>query len=660
MLTVFSGVAGASTTFTVTFSATGFGKSFVNWSVTFNSVPKSTTSSSISFTSVSAGTYYWSLGSNPVSAGRGAQYVGSPDSGSVTVPGQIHQVVAFQKQYGISLVVKPAGAGYTDPVGTAFVDAGQSSVVSATSNPGYAFSNWSTTGSAVLASNLGDSTQVTVNGPATVTAVFRAIPYTLKFTELGLPSGTNWSTDLYLSSITSNNSTESFTGMKVGSYYWSAPAVAAGVGIQYVATPSGGYISPPYQLTQTIVFVEQFLVNFTTNPWNGGSTDPNGAIYADAGSSIVVSATGSGSMVFSSWNASSRNIGFTSSLASTTAVIRGPGTITANFVNGTFCSICTVSFREVGLPAGTVWGVDFNNSFYGSTTSSLSIRHVNGSYPYGEVWSVSPIAGSVAGVQYAPQYPTFAYMDVPYQTVQTIAFVAQYFVTVDTASSNGGSGNPFSGWFDGGSTIAIWATGTADVKFKSWASSVAQIGVANSSQASTFARVFGPGNVTASFAPLSGSITFEEYNLPLGTTWGVTFDGTQYWSKNSAFRISPVTDGYYYWLPANPVAGSSGIQYVSSISSDYIYAPYQNVQVVSFSLWVWVTLRAGGTAGGAVSPTGGAWYLNGTTLAISAINGTANFSAWSSSGPALVVQSRSQAATTVRIGGPGTISARFV
>lgn len=659
-ITVFSGIAGASTTYTVTFSATGFGKSFVNWSVTFNNVPKSTTSRTISFTSVSAGTYYWSLGINPVSSGKGAQYVGTPDSGSMTVPGEIRQVVAFQLQYGISLLTKPAAAGYTDPAATTFVDPGQPAAVSATSYPGYAFANWSSSGSAVLASNLGDSTQVTVNGPATVTAVFRAIPYSLKFNEIGLPSGTNWTTDLYLSSITSNNSTQSFSGMKVGSYLWSIPSVSAGAGIQYVATPSYGDISPPYQTTQTIVFTEQFLVNLTTNPSNGGSTDPSGSIYADAGSSIVVSAIGSSSMVFSSWNSSTRSIGFTSSLASTTAVIRGPGTITANFANGTSCSICTVSFREVGLPGGTLWGVDFNNSFYGSTTNSLSIKRVNGSYPYGEPWSAAPIAGGGTGVRYAPQYPTGSIMDVPYQTVQTISFVAQYYVTVDSSPSIGGVGNPNSGWFNGGSTIALWSTGAADAKFKSWSTSVVRIGLANASQPSTFARVLGPGNVTANFAPPSGPLTFEEYGLPLGTAWGVTFDGTQYWSKVTSFRIPSITDGYYYWLPASPIAAGTGIQYVSTVSSSYIYVPYQNVQVVSYSLWDWVTIRAGGSAGGTVSPAGGAWYLNGTTLPISAINGTVNFTGWSSSGTTVSVQSKSQAATYARIGGPGTITARFV
>jgi len=126
----------------------------------------------------------------------GAITVTSPTSATTTVKalgnGQIRATYTIAAQY--TLTVNNDGNGTA--AGSGSFDCGVSPAIQATPKTGYVFSNWTvTSGSATFANANAASTTVTLTGPATVTAHFAAIPYTLTVTAQGngtvTPAGAN-------------------------------------------------------------------------------------------------------------------------------------------------------------------------------------------------------------------------------------------------------------------------------------------------------------------------------------------------------------------------------------------------------------------------------------------------------------------------------------
>ncbi len=112
--------------------------------------------------------------SSPQSGTPGTRYIFSSwsDGGN-----QTHSIIApsssatynvsFTTQYSLTTSVQPAEAGTVTPSGTNWYDSGQDISVSATSNPGYAFINWS----GDLSGSINPSS-VTMSGPKNVNAHF--------------------------------------------------------------------------------------------------------------------------------------------------------------------------------------------------------------------------------------------------------------------------------------------------------------------------------------------------------------------------------------------------------------------------------------------------------------------------------------------------------
>jgi hypothetical protein len=162
------------TQYQVTFAQTGLDSSATGTVVTIGGVTK--TRSQLPYTDwFDSGTTY--SYSSPVSGDSGKQFVltgvtgpASPITASGTVTG------SYKTQYQVSFAVSPSGRGTTTPSGTnVWEDAGVISI-SATANPGYAFSSWSATGSITIANPSSASTTATISGLGTITATFSRIP----------------------------------------------------------------------------------------------------------------------------------------------------------------------------------------------------------------------------------------------------------------------------------------------------------------------------------------------------------------------------------------------------------------------------------------------------------------------------------------------------
>ena len=655
----------AATTYTVTFDELGL-PSGLSWSVTFNGVLSSSTTTAISFTGLDAGDYGWSV-TTPLSGTTGVQYVTTTSSGAMSVPDQKSQWIPFEKQYEVSFAASPTTGGSTTPESTTWYYAGTVFVVTALPDTGYSFSSWSSPSSLALSDKSVASTMVTVQGTGTITANFKQLSYTVTFSELGVPSGDTWEIDWNgATSFAAAPSNIVITGQAADDYDWNAAAFSEGTGIDYAAAADAatfyGSMDVPFQTSQVVVYTEQFQVAFADSPSGDGYTTPSSTYYYANGTNLAITATPESGFVFSKWTSSTSSISIESTSSSATnATIRGTGTLTADYKSGKqSCTVCTVTFTEVGLPAATGWSVYWNGSYYASTTSTLTI---SGQYPGDYYWEATPtVYGGSSGVSYAAS-PADDDLYLPYSTSQVIVFTEQVWVEFANSPSgaSGVSTTPYGGaWYPAGSHLAISAEDGTYWTFSKWSSSTTSVSIAKSTSAATTATLAAPATITATFVQPTTKITFAEFGLPTGTTWGLTFNSVNYVSDTDLLTISGVPTGSWYWTVLSPLSGgSNGVQLVPTLSAAYMTLPTQTYQAVAFQEQFYVTLVSTPSGSGSTTPSGSAWYTNGTIVAFSAINSTGTFKSWSSTSTLIVIASSSSASTTATITGTGIVTAKF-
>jgi hypothetical protein len=219
-------------------------------------------------------------------------------------------------------------------------------------------------------------------------------PVNVIFKENGLPGGTSWSAKLGSTTLISNSSSITFMGIIPGTYSWSAPTISAGTGIRYSGLPASGKITMASQTSQIVTFVKQYQVTFSHTPNAGGSTKPSSTTWVNASSATSITATPSSGYAFSGWSSGSPNtISFSSaSSSSTTATIKGPGSILAKFVATVALSLNptsgSVTRGSSTTDAATIKG--------GSQSVTFSVLGLTPGIT--ATWSSNPITDSPSGV----------------------------------------------------------------------------------------------------------------------------------------------------------------------------------------------------------------------------------------------------------------------
>jgi hypothetical protein len=673
---VLFGVGGAAahvgpptTTYSVAFFSHGL-PAGSTWSVYFNGVTYTSTKATITVSGVSATNYYYSA-STAVSGSAGTQYAASTYNGYMNVPYQLSQWIVYTKQSSVTIGVTPSGTGYTSP-GTNYYNTGETFPVSAIAYTGYTFVSWTASTKLLsLGSKTAASTNVTIGAAGTLTAKFKATSYPITYTETGLPTGSIWSVTSGGTTYNSATSTIQASTSVAGYLYYTASPVSSGTSTQYAPSPASGNMNVPYQTMEAISFVKQYQVTVAASPSSTGSTTPSGTAFYNAGSNLSVVSFGTSSYLFTTWSATSTNLGIGAKAnASTNVTVKGPGTITGHFGSGSACTTCTVTFYESGLPAGAGWGISYNGSYYPSlvttTTNSIKLTGLTSAFYWTTPSAVTGPSPS-AGVIYAAS-TTGGYMYVPSQLAVTIVYTPEYYVALSTSPQyGGGSVGPASGYYPAGSNLAIATGGGNGYVFSKWTASTTKLVIAKSTAASTTVLLNGPGSLLASFVLPTSTVTFTESGLPTATTWAVGFDGVVYTSSSATITIKGVGAGSHSWGPGSPIADTSSTQW-SALAWNYatiygtLYVPGQIVQNVVYQKEYLVNLHSAGTSGGSVSPSGLGWYISGWTIAVSGINGTsATFKSWgSSSATLLVLASTSQPSTYLTIKGAGSVTCTFV
>ena len=472
-------IIGVTFTYQVTFEETGL-QSGVTWSVTLNGVTQSSSGSSITFAE-SIGTFSYS-----VNAPSG--YTASPSGAQISVPG-------------------------TSPIMITF-----SSITAAVT---FAVNGVGSTVSGTLLTVGGISYSVT-NVPLTFQWAVGSTHSFAWITTMG--SGTSAE---YIWKSSSGLSTQSSGSITVLS--------------------GGGSITASYS--------PLYLVSFAVSPsgdgtltWSvGGSTAGStqtsySGDYYPAGQQLIVSAQPNPNYDFVGWSSSNQNLAISNTGSiSTTATIKGPGIITADFST---LQTYKVTFTESTLPSGVSWSVDMGGQTESSTGSAIVFQEPQGLYSY----SISAPSGYVAS-------PVSGQINVPVTSPVNITFIKQgeYQVTFDV--QNLAPGTFWSVTLNGSTKTSFDPSIAFAESPGTYIYSINPPSGYFASPSSGQISVSGALGVKTTLFLLAGyySVSFIESGLTAASTWSVFLNGVTESSSATTITFAELSGEYSYSVNPPPL-----------------------------------------------------------------------------------------------------------
>lgn len=200
----------------------------------------------------------------------------------------------------------------------------------------------------------------------------------------------------------------------------------------------------------------------------------------------------------------------------------------------------TVSFTELGLPAGTNWSVSVNGSTQGSNTTSISFLLPNGNYPYS--------VGSSLGYGPSPRSGTLTVLDGP--VTQIVEFqLPVYNITFQEKGlpANTSWSVALNGSAATSRTSAIaFANGSAQPN-GTYPFHIDSLPGYVPEPAAGNVIVNGSSRVVSvTFVQMTYSVTFSATNLPSPKNWSVTMDGTTRYSTTATLQFFLPNGTYDY------------------------------------------------------------------------------------------------------------------
>ncbi len=389
--------------------------------------------------------------------------------------------------------------------------------------------------------------------------------YTVTFTEVGLPGGTNWSVTF---DGNSNNSTGTVVGFMVpnGTDPFSIGAVAG-----FVPAPQAGNLTVNGQSISEGVNFSAFTFNatFRESGLPGGTNwevSVAGTLSSSSSTRITVPEA-NGTYPYTVVAIS----GYTTAPANGSLVVANDSpTIRISFSPVLY----SVSFLETGLNA-TNWSVNLSGTLQVTNGTNLSFAEPNGTYAF----SLGPVPGFVA-------VPPSGNVTVDGSDSRVLVAFSpfQFLVTFSESGLANGTG---------------WSVVLAGDTQTSASTSLAFI-VPNGSYSFQVPTVPGytvapsSGNVTVSganahgaltFTPLppgSYAVSFNESGLPSGQVWSVDLGGTTLHATTSRIVFDVQNNTYVYSIGpvpgyrATPIAGSltvAGAGQNVSVTFSVVVAP---------------------------------------------------------------------------------------
>jgi hypothetical protein len=321
------------TTCSLTFSEVGL-PAKTGWGIVFNGYYSPTAATTLTFPGLTAASS-WSAFS-PVGVGQsGVAYYPVGTTSGEWYAGSTNSIqVVYEKFAYVTFQYNPYYGSGSATLASNWYPVGSTNALSAIASTTYKFSSWASSGANVsLGSTTSSSTGMTVSGPGVLTENFVAPTVTLHFVEYGLPSGSSWGIDLNNLPYFSGTPWINITGEVYGGYSVSPYTNYYGVaGTQWASMVTYFSFTSPYQTYQAIDFAKEVYVTFTTAGTGTGYVSPSGSTWYWVGSEWPILAENVTGSAFTDWTQTTGTATIGSTTASgTTAIIKAPGTITANF-----------------------------------------------------------------------------------------------------------------------------------------------------------------------------------------------------------------------------------------------------------------------------------------------------------------------------------------
>ncbi len=495
---------------------------------------------------------------------------------------------------------------------------------------------------------------ITATQGANVTIRYQLVPldsveFPVNFTAANVPtSASGWGLDLGSSSLgipnTPTGETIDLTGGSPGTTLNATPVYGnAGVGGQvssFEVTPfmvgasaysmaAGGSL----QLTGPADGVAEYSPLY----WVDIPAPANGSVnvssqWVASGQSVSMTATPSPGFSFVGWTGT--GTGSKTSTSATIAVAPG-GPITEVATFAPILPTYSLVVSTTGLPTGQVISFVVGATTYAGATP-LTISGISpGSY---FVSAPSVVPNGTFGEQYFATGLTSSLtlvgglLNVSANGTVTVAFAAQYLLTIDPTVNGTVSPAPGSYWEMAGSTVTLSATPATGYLFSSWTGSGS--GSSSASSASTSVTVNGAITERAVFTlyipppvPVY-TLTLTPAGLPSNVAWSASI-GSQAIAGVGPLTFTDLAGNVTVVL--STVSPLAGVRYVPSASTLSVDVT-GNMTVNEPTFTTQYLVEVSGTSGGTVTPSS-EWVDSGSAVSLTALPSAGYvFVNWSGSG----------------------------
>lgn len=379
----------------------------------------------------------------------------------------------------------------------------------------------------------------TLNGTSIAESVtFNKVTYKATFSESGLPSGTAWYVNL---SNGVNSGAISGTSYSVslsnGTYSYNVSTADS----TFSPAPAGGSftVKGPAALELIIFSRVTYNVTFTESGLSNGVM-----WYVNLSSNQNFSSTGSAITLQLS------NGTYSYTIATDNSTFEPQSSSGSFTVNGASVSESitfkkneyTVTFKESGLPSGTMWYVNSSTLKSSSNTNTISMQKPNGTYSYtlateNKTFETTPASGTFK-VHGSSESIAVKFSEIKY----TVTFKESglptgsiWYLNITGQSKSGQiSGSTYSASLPNGSYS--YTTGTSSVGYNE--------------SAGMFKVNGGSSPVSVTFNKESYNVTFRESGLKSGTKWYVNTSGNSQFSTNGTLQYLK-QDGSYDFTVTN-------------------------------------------------------------------------------------------------------------
>lgn len=553
----------------------------------------------------------------------------------------------------LTMAVSPDGGGSTDPgAGTHTVHIGEPTRIEALPADGHHFLHWQGGLNADIANPNRINTSATFSGDATVTAVFAANQETADLTMGSSPDdggSTTPGTGAHEVYIGESLAIEAMAATGYHFVNWSGGDNVTIADVNRIATTA--------MLSGDADIVANFERNdkpatMTMAVSGSGSTNPGvGSHSVNTGESLLISAQAADGYHFTNWSATSDAAIANDRGLSTTVILNGDATVTANFTANTTQATLTMAVNDasegvVDPPAGAR-AVNVGEAFEINAVANAGYEFVN--------WT----AAANAHVADLVNPSTSAYLDGD-ATITANFSKIQVSLEMAATPSAGGTTTPAAGSrsVTAGEAQAITATAASGYHFTGW-SVVGEGEIANPKLLATSVTAYGDVIVTARFAANTQQVTLTTAVTPVASGGVSPTTGAVNAGEPIAIEATAAS-GYHFtgWSSegkadiANPKAFKTTVVLVADATVTARFAA--NATTVK------LTMATAPASSGTTDPSVGEHSVNADeSITITAIDGADDhFTHWTLSGDAVVANSKAFT-TTVVLTGDAAVTANF-